>query len=441
MKRRALLFILLLAVAAASATAAFRKEDVKVFTLDNGLKVLLLEDHALPNVSLYTFFRVGSRNERPGLTGVSHFIEHMMFNGTPKIGPGEFDRRMEFVGGANNAYTGDDMTAYLDWFPAAALEAMIAMEADRIQGASFDPQVFESERQVIASERRMAVENNNDSLLNENVRATAIMAHPYHWDVIGWMSDILGWKRDEVITYYRTYYAPSNAVLVLAGDFDGPKAMDLIKKYYGPIPKGTPPPAVTTVEPPQMGTKRVLIRKEAQAPSFLAVWHSPSAVSPEFFPLSILERALLNGESSRLYRRLVREEQLAIDVYGGAGETLDPQLFFIQVKPRPDADLDRIEAVIEEELAKVKSAGLTDAEFQKALNMIRSDFYFGQQSVNGRANALGQAELLYGGFEKIFERMNAYAAVKKDAIRETAAKIFTESNKTVGKLIPEGGAK
>ncbi len=441
MKRRVLILTLLLAFAAASASAAFRKEDVKVFTLDNGLKVLLLEDHALPNVSLYTFFRVGSRNERPGLTGVSHFIEHMMFNGTPKIGPGEFDRRMEFAGGANNAYTGDDMTAYTDWFPAAALEDMIVMESDRMQSASFDPQVFESERQVIASERRMGVDNNNDSILGENVRATAIMAHPYHWDVIGWMSDILGWKRDEVMAYYRTFYAPGNAVLVLAGDFDGQKAMALIKTHYGPIPKGIPPPAVTTVEPPQMGTKRVLIRKQAQAPSFQVVWHSPSAVSPEFFPLSILERALLNGESSRLYRRLVREEQLAIAVYGGASETIDPQLFTIVIQPRPDADLDRIEAVIEEELAKVKSAGITDAEFQKALNMIRSDFYFGLQSVNGRANALGQAEVLYGGYEKIFERMDAYAVVKKDAVREAAAKVFTENNKTVGKLIPEGGAK
>ena len=178
MRKRAWLPVLFLAVFTLSLSAAFKKEDVKVHKLDNGLKVLLVEDHNIPSVSLYTFFRVGSRNERSGLTGVSHFIEHMMFNGTPKVGPGEFDRRMEFRGGSNNAFTSDDMTGYTDWFPPAALEAMIEMEADRIQGLALVPEVFESERGVIASERRLGVENDNDAILNENVRATAIMAHP-----------------------------------------------------------------------------------------------------------------------------------------------------------------------------------------------------------------------------------------------------------------------
>jgi zinc protease len=390
---------------------------------------------------LYTFFRVGSRNERPGLTGVSHFIEHMMFNGTPKIGPGQFDRRMEFAGGANNAFTGDDMTGYTDWFPAAALESMMIMEADRMQGLLLDPEVLESERQVIASERRMSVENSNDSILSENVRATAIMAHPYHWDVIGWMSDILSWRRDEIMAYYRTYYAPNNAVLLGAGVLPPPKALELIKKYYGSIPKGTPPPAVSTVEPPQIGTKRVVLRKAAQVPSFEMVWHGPAVNDPDYFPLAVLEKALLSGQSSRLYKRLVREEQLAVNVRGGVSETIDPQLFTITARPGPGVDLDRLEAVIEEELAKVKAEGLTEAEIQKALNMTRSDFYFGLQSISGKASALGQAEILYGGFEKAFDRVEAFAAVKKDQIILAAKKYFTDANKTVGRLIPEGGAK
>lgn len=441
MKRKIAALALVLAVFAAAGSAAFRKEDIKVQTLDNGLKILLLEDHDIPNIALYTYFRVGSRNERPGLTGVSHFIEHMMFNGSKKFGPGEFDRRMEFAGGANNAFTGDDMTGYTDWFPGAALEEMIAMEADRIQGLVFDPQVFESERGVVASERRAGVDNNNDSILGENVRATAIMAHPYHWDVIGWMSDILSWRRDEVMAYYRTYYSPNNAVLILVGDFESAKALELLKTYFGPIPKGTPPPAVATVEPPQIGTKRVVLRKAAQAPSFQMVWHGPNALSPDFFPLSILEKALLSGESSRLYKRLVREEQLAIDVYGGIGETIDPQLFQIAVKPRPGADLDRIEKVIEEELAKIKTSGLTEIEFQKAVNMTRSDFYFGLQTINGQAGALGQAEILYGGFEKAFDRIKLYETVKGEQIPEAVKKYFTDNAKTVGWLIPEGGTK
>ncbi len=441
MRKRAALLILALAALSLSLPAAFTKADVKVHTLANGLKVLLVEDHNVPTVAYYTFFRVGSRNERPGLTGVSHFIEHMMFNGTAAFGPGEFDRRMEFRGGSNNAYTGDDMTAYTDWFPPAALEAMIAMEADRMQGSAFVPEVFESERGVIASERRMGVDNDNDAILNENVRATAIMAHPYHWDVIGWMSDILSWRRDEVVAYYRTFYAPNNAFLVVVGDFDPATTLDLIKKYYEPIKASPPPPPVTTAEPPQLGPKSVLIRKEAQAPSFQVVWHGPKASDPDFLPLSILATPLVNGESSRLYRRLVREEQLALRVSGGIGETIDPFLFTIDVKPRPGADLDKIDRVIEEELAKVRDKGITPQEFEKALNGVRNDFYRGLQTVAGKANQLGTYELLYGDFGKLFTVTDEFAAVKIDRVREVAAKYLIETNKTIGKLVPEGGAK
>jgi zinc protease len=441
MRKRAFIGVLALLAFALSLSASFSKEDVKVHQLENGLKVLLVEDHNIPNIALYTFFRVGSRNERTGLTGVSHFCEHMMFNGTAKVGPGEFDRRMEFRGGSNNAYTADDMTVYTDWFPAAALEAMIEMEADRMQGLAFVPDVLESERGVVASERRMSVENDNDAILNENVRATAIMAHPYHWDVIGWMSDILSWRRDEIMAYYRTYYAPNNAVLVVVGDFEPARTLELIKKSYEPVKASPPPPPVTTTEPPQMGPKSVLVRKEAQAPSYMAVWHAPNAKDPDFLPLSILEKPLLEGESSRLYRRLVREEQLAIGVGGGTQATIDPFLFSIYVKPRPGADLDRIDGVIEEELAKIKKDGITPLEFEKAMNGVRSDFYRGLQTISGKANQLGTYELLYGDFAKLFTIMDDYAAVNIDRIREVAAKYLTGNNKTTGRLIPEGGVK
>ncbi len=421
--------------------ASFRKEDIKVHQLDNGLKILLLEDHTIPNIALYTFFRVGSRNERPGLTGVSHFIEHMMFNGTEKFGPGEFDRLMEFKGGSNNAYTSEDMTVYTDWFPAAALADMLEMEADRMQGLTFDPKVFESERGVVASERRLSVENDNDSILYENVRATAIMAHPYHWDVIGWMSDILSWRREEVINYYRTYYAPNNAILVMVGDFNSQQALELIKKYYTSIKPGPPPPPVSTVEPPQMGMKRVEIRKEAQAPSFIMAFHAPRRQDPDFVGLSIIESALLQGESSRLYRRLVREEQLAIDVSGGMNETIDPFLFFIMVKPKPEADLARLEKVVDEELAKVKTQGIEEKEFEKAINIVRSSFYRRLQSISGKANLLGWAEILLGSYEKLWTIMDEYRAVKRESLPALATKYFDDKNKTVGVLLPEGGER
>lgn len=443
-KRRVVLSLLLFALLSLLSQpleAQFKQEKIKVQTLDNGLKVIFYEDHNIPNVALYTFFRVGSRNERPGLTGVSHFVEHMMFNGTEKFGPGEFDQRMEFLGGSNNAYTSQDMTVYTDWFPAKALEAIIEMEADRMQGLSFVPDVLESERGVVASERRLAVENNNEAILNENVQATAIMAHPYQWDVIGWMSDILSWRRDEILNYYRTYYAPNNAVLVVVGDFDAEKTFDLIKKYYGPIKPSTPPPAVTTVEPPQMGLKTVTIRKEAQTPSYMAVWHIPGAKDSDFAALTILEKPLLEGESSRLYRRLVRDEQLAITVGGGAEETIDPYLFSVYVKPKPGADLDRIDRIVEEELAKIKNEGINEQECQKAVNIIKNRFFRSLETISGKANQIGRVELLYGDFNKLFTLVDNYSSVTPEKVKEVARKYFVENNKTLGKLIPEGDTR
>jgi zinc protease len=431
------LLLACLGLAAIVPARALRKEDVRPHTLDNGLRVLLLPDPAIPNVAMYTFFRVGSRNERPGITGVSHFIEHMMFNGTAAIGPGEFDRRMESFGGSNNASTSEDVTIFMDWFPADSLESMLSMEADRIQGLAFDPAVLESERGVVASERRLVVENDSEGMLEENLRATAIMAHPYHWDVVGWMSDIQGWQRADIVQYYRTFYAPNNAVLVVVGDFDAALALEWITRYYGSIPAEPTPPAVTTVEPPQMGTKRVVLRREALTPSFSMAFHVPGCNDPDFAPLEILEKILLEGESARLHRRLVRQDRLATEVSGGVQTTLDPYLFEISVKPVGDADTARIEAAVQEELDKIRTAGVSDRELQKALNRIRSDHYFGLETIADRALQLGLAEVFYGGFDRLFTRMDRYTSLTPEDIRRVAGKYFTPRNLTVGILLPE----
>ncbi|HOH08476.1 MAG TPA: pitrilysin family protein [bacterium] len=422
--------------------ATFSKENITTATLDNGLKILLFEDHGIPNIAYYTFYRVGSRNERPGLTGVSHFIEHMMFNGTAETGPGQLDRIMEFNGGANNAYTSDDMTAYTDWFPVAALEKMMAIEADRMQGLIFDPEVLESERGVVASERRMAVENDNASLLDETVRATAIMAHPYHWSVIGWMSDIQNWRREEIMQYYRTYYAPNNAVLVVVGDFKTPEILALIKKYYGAIPASPAPAAVTTTEPEQIGPRRVTLHKPAQSPNFQMVWPAPACLDEDFPALRILEIVLLQGESSRLYRSLVSDKQLAIDIHGGMQESIDPLLFNISVDPRQDAGLDLIEKAVDEELARIAAEGITEKELTKARNIIRTDFYRPLQSISGKANILGNAELLFGGWEKLFSWTGRFDEVTTAQVQQAAKKWLTPLKKTTGVLLPEeGGAQ
>jgi zinc protease len=315
------------------------------------------------------------------------------------------------------------------------------MEADRMLGLTFDPAVLESERGVIASERRLGVENDNDSLLEETVRATAIMAHPYHWGVIGWMSDILSWKRDEIVSYFRTYYAPNNAVLIVSGDFDSVKIMELIKKYYAAIPRSAPAPAIATVEPPQTGVKRVTVRKTAQIPSFLAVYHVPAVSHPDFPALSLLETIMLQGESSRLYRRLVSETQLAISVAGGISQTLDPFLFYIQAKPRPGADMERLEKIMEEEIEKIKNHGVTPLEMEKAINTARTSFFTPLQTIAGKANMLGRAELMLGGFENLFTQIDRFAAVTPVQVQEACRRYFNSDNKTVGVLIPAGGGQ
>lgn len=232
----------------AQATTA---EDIKSFTLDNGMKIMVLEDASIPNANMYLFWKVGSRNEVPGITGISHFFEHMMFNGSKKYGPKMFDRTMEAAGGANNAYTTEDMTVYTDWFPANALETMFDLEADRIANLDINPEMVESERGVVQSERSTGLENSNWNALEGEIKGVAFLAHPYSWSVIGHESDIAAWSLEDLVQYHKTYYAPNNAVVVIAGDVKLAQVKALADKYFAPIPAQTPPKAIRTVEPEQ----------------------------------------------------------------------------------------------------------------------------------------------------------------------------------------------
>src|SRR5215472_10214712 len=240
--------------------------DVKTHTLKNGMKILVQEDHTIPNVALYIFYRIGSRNERPGTTGLSHFFEHMMFNGAKKYGPAELDKAMEAHGASNNAYTSQNATVYQDWFPRSALQLIFDIEADRIQNLSFDPQKIESERGVVASERRLSVDNQNGGALDEQLWATAFIAHPYQWPVVGWMSDIEHWTMDDLKHHFEMGYSPGNATMVVVGDVAAEEIFELCAKYIEPIPSHAPPPLVTTVEPQQMGERRVILHKVSQLP-------------------------------------------------------------------------------------------------------------------------------------------------------------------------------
>ncbi|MFA8343719.1 MAG: M16 family metallopeptidase, partial [Rhodothermaceae bacterium] len=268
------------------------KDEVKTFTLKNGLKVIVLEDQSIPNVAMYMFWKVGSRNEYPGITGLSHFFEHMMFNGAKKYGPKMFDRVMEAAGGANNAYTTENVTVYSDWFPTSAIETIFDLEADRIANLALDEKMIESERGVVHSEYLTGRENSNFSLLQEQVKSCAFMAHPYKWTVIGYESDILNWKKEDLQKYFDTYYAPNNGVLVISGAVTLDQIKKLTKEYFEPIPANNPPKKIHTTEPEQMGEKRVMVAKDVTSPNMLIAFHVPETKSEDYYAIDLLSSIL-----------------------------------------------------------------------------------------------------------------------------------------------------
>ncbi len=428
-------FLALLTLLAASLAA----QDVKVttHTLSNGMKILLHEDHDVPNVSLYFFYKIGSRNERPGTTGISHFFEHMMFNGAKKYGPGQFDFHMEKAGGRNNAYTNEDVTVYTDWFPKSALELMFDMESDRIRDLSFDPRIVESERGVVYSERRTSVDNSPMGVLYEQFNAAAYIAHPYHWPVIGWASDIESWTMDDLKAHFKMGYAPNNCVMVVTGDVTPDEILALAKKYIEPIPSQPPPPPVRTREPEQLGERRVVVRRPANLPLLFVGYHVGATRDPESVVWDVLETILTTGRSSRLYQRLVEKDQLVLNVGGGTSTSLDPGLFAFRMQVRSGKSSTDAEAALYDELARLARDGVTPEELDKARNQILANFYRGLKTIAGKANLLGTYEVFYGDWSRVNQVAANLAKVKPEDVQRVAKKIFTGRNRTVATLIPD----
>ncbi len=424
----------------AAVGARAQNVEVKTHTLKNGMKILVQEDHSIPNVALYVFYRIGSRNERPGTTGLSHFFEHMMFNGAKKYGFGEFDRSMEANGGSNNAYTSQNVTVYQDWFPRSALELIFDLEADRIRDLSFDPKVIESERGVVRNERKVSVENSNFGILNEQLWATAFTAHTYQWPVVGWDVDIVNWKMDDLQNHFRMGYSPSNATMVITGDVKFEEIVALAQKFIEPIPSHDPPPKVTTQEPEQQGERRVVVRKFAQLPIMMVGYHVPQTNSPEFYPLQVLETILFTGQSSRLYQRLVDKDQLALSVGGGWDWAFDPTLFEVNVQPRAGVDPAKVEQVLYEEIDRLQKGGITDQELEKAKNIRLAEFYRQMKTISGKSNIIGTYEVFLGDYNKLFNAAADYAKVSKEDVQRVARQYLNEKNRTVATLIPEAPA-
>jgi zinc protease len=436
-----LLLLCSLSLGVSSGNGQSKEFPVSTRTLNNGMKVLVQPDHSIPNVALYIFYRIGSRNEHPGTTGISHFFEHMMFNGAKKYGPDELDKVMEANGGSNNAYTTQNVTVYQDWFPRSALPLIYDIEADRIRDLTFDPKKIASERGVVASERRLSVDNDNSGILDEQLWATAFIAHPYQWPVVGWMSDIEHWTMDDLKHHFEMGYSPSNATMVVVGDVAPEEIFQLCEKYIEPIPSHDPPPPVTTVEPEQLGERRLIVHKPAQLPLLMIGYHVPQTNHPDFYALNILRSVLFQGESSRMYQRLVDQDQLALEISAFVQSAFDPTLAIIVAQPRQGVDPQACEKAIYEELERVKNAPISDQELEKARNARFVEFYHQMRTISGRANTIGAYEVFHNDYNKLFDAVKNYAAVTKDDVQRVAKAYFGANNRTVATLIPENEEK
>jgi len=406
-------------------------------TLKNGMKVLVQTDHNIPNIALYIFYRIGSRNERPGTTGISHFFEHMMFNGAKKYGPGELDKVMEANGGSTNAYTTRDVTVYQDWFPRSALSLTYDMEADRIRDLSFDPAKIKSEREVVASERRLSVDNENSGVLDEQLWATSFIAHPYQWPVVGWMSDIEHWTMADLKHHFEMGYAPNNATMVVVGDVSPEEIFKLCETYIEPIPTHDPPPPVTTVEPEQIGERRLVVHKPAQLPLLMLGYHIPQTNNVDFYALNVLRTILFQGESSRMYQRLVDKDQIALDVQSQDEPAFDPTMLEVVAQPKQGIDPQQCEKAIYEELDRAANTPVSDKDLEKAKNIRLVEFYRQMRTINGRANTIGTYEVFFGDYNKLFDAAKNYSAVSKEDILRVAKTYFGANNRTVATLLPE----
>lgn len=411
--------------------------DATVETLDNGLKVILVEDHSVPVISYQTFFRVGARNERAGITGISHFMEHMMFNGADKYGPKEFDAVLEANGGYSNAFTSADMTAYYEDVSSDGLELCIDLDSDRMKSLTLDPKFVVSEMNVVKEERRLRIDNSVQGQMWEDLDAIAFKAHPYKWPVLGWMSDLEAIDRDDCVEYFNTYYAPNNAIIIVAGDFDAKKAMKLIHEYYDDIPSQKPPQALRTVEPEQKGERRGEVHKKAELPAVMIAYHTPDIGSDEIYALDVLQRILTGGRSSRLYRKLVREMEAAISVQSSFPWRIDPYLFEFNIKMKPGHETAEAEEAVYAELADIMENGVLEEEVARAKNGLEADFVRSMQTVNGRASKIGRYEILFGDYREIMNVPGRYRAVTGEEIREAAKKYFARGNRTVVTLVPE----
>ena len=412
------------------------KENVFETDLPNGLKVIFLENHKAPLVTFQVWYRVGSRNEAWGKTGLSHMLEHMMFKGTEKVGPEEFSRIIQENGGNDNAFTSRDYTAYFENISTDRVQVSIDLESDRMQNLLLREQDFRTERMVVMEERRLRTEDNPQANLQEHMEATAFLTSPYHWPTIGWKEDIERFTLDDLKAYYRTYYNPVNAILIVVGDFKREELLPKIEKAFGSIPKGIAPSQERDEDPKQIGERRIFVKKEAQLPYLVMGYHVPNLREPDSYALEVIATLLSAGKSSRLYQSLVREKRLVLSA--DADHSLlsrDPSLFYLSAELLPGKEVVEVEKALDQEVEGLKKELVGPQELEKAKNQIEASFVFGQDSLFYQAMLLARHEITLT-WRAIDDYLPSIRKVSPEDIQRVAKKYLKPDNRTVGVLIP-----
>jgi zinc protease len=435
--RRVVLALIVLALAAAGpGTAQPVTDAVAAATLPNGLRVLLLEDHRSPIVSVQIWYRVGSRNEHRGATGIAHFLEHLMFKGTRKVGAAEYARLIEQNGGQDNAFTSQDLTSYFVNIAADKIDLVLELEADRMRNLVLDPKDIDAEREVVIEERRTRTEDDPQGFLGEEVGSLAFRAHPYGSPIIGWVEDLKRITPAQIRAFYRSYYVPNNAILVLVGDFEAGAVLEKVKRWFGPIPRAAPPPAVLAVEPPQNGERRVAVKKQAQLPVAYLAWHVPNQQAADAPALEVLSTVLSGGRASRLYRSLVYERRLALEAGGDYSYfSLDPNLFWFWATALPGQTPETLEQALLAEMERLQQEPVSDEELARAKNQIEAGFVFQQDSVYRRAALLARFETI-GGYRLLDSYVARIRAVTAADVQRAARAYFLPDRKSAGILLP-----
>jgi zinc protease len=428
---------LLVAVLLLTESSLSLAADPHEYILSNGMKVLLVEVPKAPVATVQVWYKVGSRNEVMGRSGLSHMLEHMMFKGTAKYPKGSFSRIVRKNGGIDNAFTSQDFTAYFENLAADRVELALELEADRMQGLILDNSEFQTEREVVKEERRLRTENDPQGALVEALFAQAFLSHPYHWPVIGWFADLDAMSLDDLQRHYDTFYSPNNATLIVVGDITADALLPTIKLLFEPIPKGPSPKQVLSAEPEQRGERRFLLKREAQVPFMMMGFRVPNYSSEDSYALDILEAILSHGKSSRLYQSLVYDQKNSLAV--GAEYSLmqtDPGLFYFYSLVSPGAKVESVEEALQREIARLQNEPPSELELKRAKNQVEAFRVFEQDSNFRHAMLLGQSESIGAGWRLVDQFLERIRAVTAKDIQRVAKQYLRQDNRTVGILVP-----